>query len=37
MAESNDKTSDFDIDLGASDADLLDLEQEVNRLGQEKA
>lgn len=35
--ESDGKSAGFDIDSDASDADLLELKQELNRLGSEKA
>ena len=35
--ESDSEQADFDIDSVASDADLLELKQELNKLGPEKA
>ena len=37
MVASDDEQGDFDIDSDASDADLLELKQELNKLGPEKA
>jgi hypothetical protein len=37
MVESDDEQEDFDIDSEVSDADLLELKQELNKLGTEKA
>ena len=37
MVESDDEQVGFDIDSDASDADLLELKQELNKLGPEKA
>ena len=37
MVESDDEQADFDIDSDASDADLLELKQELDKLGPEKA
>lgn len=37
MVKSDDEQGDFDIDSEVSDADLLELKQELNKLGTEKA
>ena len=37
MDKSDSEQADFDIDSDASDADLLELKQELNKLGPEKA
>ena len=37
LVESDDEQADFDIDSDASDADLLELKQELNKLGPERA
>ncbi len=37
MVESGDEQEDFNIDLDVSDADLLELKQELEKLGSEKA
>ena len=36
-ADESDSEQDFDIDSGASDAELLELKQELNKLGPERA
>ena len=37
VVESDDEQGNFDIDSDVSDADLLELKQELNKLGPEKA
>ena len=37
MDKSDSEQADFDIDSDASDTDLLELKQELNKLGPEKA